>query len=43
MTRLAHISDIHFGGENAPAVAAAAALVNESGPLAPAALRYPTA
>ena len=31
MTRLAHISDIHFGGENAPAVAAAAALVNESG------------
>ncbi|WP_372782071.1 metallophosphoesterase [Phenylobacterium sp.] len=29
--RLAHLSDIHFGGENAPAVAAATALLNEGG------------
>ena len=26
--RLAHLSDIHFGGENAPAVAAATTFVN---------------
>ena len=26
--RLAHLSDIHFGGENAPAVAAATQMLN---------------
>jgi 3',5'-cyclic AMP phosphodiesterase CpdA len=31
MIRLAHLSDIHFGGENAPAVAAARGLVNAGG------------
>ena len=29
--RLAHLSDIHFGDENAPAVAAAAEMLNEGG------------
>jgi len=29
--RLAHLSDIHFGGENAPAVAAATEMVNAGG------------
>ena len=27
--RLAHLSDIHFGGENAPAVAVATELLND--------------
>jgi 3',5'-cyclic AMP phosphodiesterase CpdA len=31
VVRLAHLSDIHFGGENAAAVAAAAEAVNEGG------------
>jgi 3',5'-cyclic AMP phosphodiesterase CpdA len=29
--RLAHLSDIHFGGENAPAVAAATEMLNDGG------------
>lgn len=31
MIRLAHLSDIHFGGENAPAVAAVAEMINAGG------------